>query len=219
MRISTANKHLLPGISDFVRISKAVAMLDAIMSPEPELRYFSFDAHWAPGTSMISMRDGSGNDFFATVSATGAIIKGFDHDSQMSPWNSPSGDVWPGVLESVPATFASFLSEEAFMLEDTTFCLWNLGNSWECGDILIPPDSPPDGPNDGSAGLLFIFDGRPETYVRHASAYFEIDLPIDAVRRIYNLEPLTIGLVRSINVETSLDDLQTDIIEIGYPTK
>jgi hypothetical protein len=218
LSISTRNKHLLPNIADFTRISRAAAMLDAIMVPEPELRYFSVDKNWAPGTVMMSMRNGSGDEYFATVSSAGAIIKGFDHECPMSPWNSPSGDVWPGVLESVPPQFGSFLSEEAFMAEDTTFCLWNVDDAgWNCGDILLPPNASPADPLDGSAGLLWIFDGQPETYRKHAEDYFEVDLPLDAITKIYQLQPLTQGLVRSLNVESSLADVQTDIAEIGYP--
>ncbi len=35
-------------------------MLDAIMSPDWELRYFSFDSRWSPTEEMVSMRNGSG---------------------------------------------------------------------------------------------------------------------------------------------------------------
>ncbi len=47
--------------------SRSLAMLDAIMSPEWEYRYFSFNANWdaSLGERMASMRNGSGDEYFA----------------------------------------------------------------------------------------------------------------------------------------------------------
>ncbi|WP_321184063.1 hypothetical protein [Embleya scabrispora] len=50
----------LPEISMVRDRSRAMAMLDAIMSPDWELRYFSFDSRWSPTEEMVSMRNGSG---------------------------------------------------------------------------------------------------------------------------------------------------------------
>lgn len=41
----------LPEVSRVRDLSKALAMLDAVMSPEWEARYYSFDSHWSPDDS------------------------------------------------------------------------------------------------------------------------------------------------------------------------
>jgi hypothetical protein len=52
------------------------------------------------------MRDGEGDSWFCELSSAGAILKGFAHESVMSPYAQDPRRVWPGVLESVPDVFA-----------------------------------------------------------------------------------------------------------------
>jgi hypothetical protein len=211
-RISTQNLELMPEIEQAKRISQSAAMLDAIICPNDwESRYFSFNSRWNKTTMMASMRDGSSNDYFMTFSSTGAILKGFDHES---PLSRDEGQIWPGVLEHVPNEFSEFLQDAAFNLEDTTYCIWRLttGSGWQCGPIEFPTEG-----DDGSATFLWMFDGLPETYRNWAKGYFEIPVPIAVVRHVYAHKPLTTAIVQKLNPEIELQDLNEDILEIGYP--
>jgi hypothetical protein len=213
-RISTQNLELMPSIEQAKRISQSAAMLDAIICPDDwESRYFSFNSKWNKNTMMASMRDGYGNDYFMTFSSTGAILKGFDHESPMS---RDEGQVWPGVLEEVPAEFSDFLKDAAFKLEDTTFCIWCLttDSGWHCGPVEFPNDK---SVNDGSSGLLWIFGGLPETYQKWAKEYYEVSVPIAVVRHVYAHKPLTTEIVQKLNPDIELKDLKKEIKEIGYP--
>ena len=53
----------LPDVPRVREISQAIALLDAILSPDWSSRYFSFDAEWAPGEALASMRNGSGDEY------------------------------------------------------------------------------------------------------------------------------------------------------------
>jgi hypothetical protein len=126
----------------------ALATLDAILSPDWQYRYYSFNRHWdrEARTRMASMRNGSGDDCFLLFFPDGtAALKGYDHES--------------------PA------------LDGTT----------------------------AIAG------------VAHASEYFEVDVPIRAVARMFQLEPLTPALATEIRAGANLADLASDLEEIGYP--
>jgi hypothetical protein len=68
------------------KLCQSLATLDAIMSPEWEYRYYSFNSKWAEGEMMASMRNGSGDEYFILFNSEGAIMKGFAHESSMSPW-------------------------------------------------------------------------------------------------------------------------------------
>src|SRR5262245_65269722 len=81
---------------------------------------------------MASMRNGQGDDFFILFNNSGAIIKGFDHESPMSPYAHKPKRVWPGVLDDVPDVFRSFLDEPAFTIEDTTFCKRKIIKTRKC---------------------------------------------------------------------------------------
>jgi len=211
-----AEKRLktLPGIDQLKSLCQSLAMLDAIISPDWEYRYYSFDSKWGINEMMASMRNGQGDDFFILFNNDGAIIKGFDHESLMSPYSNEPRRVWPGVLDEVPDVFRGFLPEPAFAVEDTTFCLWLRTEypCWSTGNIAYPEGADPD----GSDHLLFIFDGKPETYRKFAEEYYESSIPLSAVEYIYNHQPLTDEIIASLNSDVSFANLKDDIENIGY---
>ena len=190
-------------------------MLDAILSPEWEYRYYSFDSKWGPGELMASMMNGSGDGYFILFDEHGAAIKGFDHECAMSPWVSETPKLWPRLYDDVPADFSSFLEEPAFSMEEATFCIWRRygDSSWRCGVTEFPAGEDPD----GSRWMLEIFDGDPKTYQNFAATYYEVDLSLDPIIRVYGLQPLTSDLVRSLNPDLTLASLTGDATEIGYP--
>ncbi|MGA7805455.1 hypothetical protein [Bradyrhizobium sp.] len=71
----------LPDVFSLKRLLQSVAILDAVICPEWPHRYYSFNANWATGEMMGSMRNGQGDEFFALFNSHGAFIKGFDHES------------------------------------------------------------------------------------------------------------------------------------------
>ena len=216
MPISTRDLSQMPSIDRLEKLTQSLAMLDAILSPEWDYRYFSFNAKWDSSLNerMASMRNGAGDEYFLVFNAQGAILKGFDHESPMSPWGRKPTSVWPGILESVPRAFASFLTEPAFSMGDCTFCIWREmeDECWHCGPVTFPETDDPD----GSEGLLWMFDGKPETYVEYVSGYFERTIDVDLVRRIYGHEPLTPLLVNQLNPQASLESVLKDAGEIHY---
>src|SRR4051794_4974349 len=110
--INTRDLSSLPGVDRLRAVLQSMAMLDAILYPEWQFRYYSFNAGWAPGEQMGSMRNGSGDDFFALFNAAGCWIKGFAHEAPMSPYRDDgTRRIWPGILDEVPGEFAACLRE------------------------------------------------------------------------------------------------------------
>jgi len=212
---STRSLAELPSIDVLMRQSKALAMLDAILSPEWEFRYYSFNSKWGAGEAMASMRDGAGNEYFILFNEHGAAIKGFDHEAEMSPWAADPPAPWPGMYDRVPAEFSSFLAEPAFSMEAVTFCIWRRWSdaAWQCGVETFPEGGDPD----GSEWMLAIFDGDPATYQAFAREYYEVEVPLEPVRAIYDYEPLTDELVQALNSEATAEGVGADALEIGYP--
>ncbi|WP_456178909.1 hypothetical protein [Micromonospora sp. I033] len=208
----------LPDIPTLQNRCRALAVLEAIMSPEWESRYYSYDAHWGPGEEMASMRNGSGDEWSIVFSSAGAFVRGFDHESPMSP-AANDHELWPGLVDGVPEIFAACLTEPAFSYEgvlEATVCLWRRtgDDRWHAGD----PDLP-DGPDPDGAGRLFslLVDGTPAAYRRFAEDYYETTVDGDAVAAILASRPLTEELVRRLNPELALPDLAEDLAETGYP--
>jgi hypothetical protein len=205
----------LPDIEPLKRLSQSLAMLDAIMSPDWEHRYYSFNSRWGAGEMLASMRDGSGDDYFILFNNHGAIIKGFAHESPMSPYALESGEPWPGVLDEVPGEFHGFLAEPAFSIKDVTFCIWRRHTDpcWQTGRINYPEGDDAD----GSGDLLSVLDGRPSAYKEFAEEYYEREVDLAAVEHVYGHKPLTDEVIKALNEEVSREDLRSDVEEIGYP--
>jgi hypothetical protein len=215
----TRDLSALPHVDRLRATFQAMAMLDAILCPDWQYRYYSFNSGWSTGEQMGSMRDGSGDEFFALFNPSGCWIKGFAHEAPMSPYRDDSSKrVWPGVLDDVPTEFAACLSEPAFAVGDTTFCIWRRygDTSWNRGQIEFP-----DGHRDpdGSEDLMSPLDGQLETYRAWAEEYYEREVDPMAVAHVYGHRPLTSELVLALNPEASISDLLADVLEIGYPVE
>ncbi len=211
-RPSTRNLSALPAPSKLERLCRSLATLDAILSPDWEYRYYSFDKHWdtAKNHRMASMRNGSGGDYYILFAPQATVIKGYAHEYPMaSPGRPPEG-----VLSSFPPTIKDFLTEPAFTMEDTTFCTWCLPDGeWEIGPIQFPDHDDPD----GSGFLLEILGETSRAYSQFARDYFETDVPVEALEAILTHQPLTAELIAKINSDASLEGLADDIEQIGYP--
>jgi hypothetical protein len=213
--ISTRDLSAMPTIETLRRLSQSLAMLDAIIMREWDFRQYSFNSKWAQGEHMGSMRNGQGDGWFCAFGLPGAFLKGFDHESEMSPWNMETPKVWPGVLDSVPEAFKAFATEPAFLMDDTTFCIWRgvRDAQWNTGKISYSEGDDPD----GSAWMLAILDGNPDTYKAWAEDYYENPVSLSAVQQIYGHLPLTLELVQELNATTDFKSVLTDAAEIDYP--
>ncbi len=214
--LSTRDLSSLPELGQFRRLCQSLATLDAILCPEWQYRYYSFNSKWADGQEMASMRDGCGDSYFILFTEAGAILKGLAHNSAAWQKTLDFARPLPGVFDQVPVEFANFLCESAFSIQDTTFCIWRRRGdpSWQVGAI-----EPLDGEDpDGSAELLRLLDGDPEAYRTWAEDYFETSVARSAADHIYAHRPLTDEIVKALNPELSLVDLEEDLAEIAYPT-
>ncbi|WP_380283385.1 hypothetical protein [Kitasatospora purpeofusca] len=198
----------LPALPALRERCRGIAMLEAILGPDWNDRYYSFDSRWGDGEEMASMRDGEGDDWFVVFSAAGAYARGFDH-------TAPNAGA--RLLAEVPSAFRSYIAEPAFGEEDgvplATVCFWREGGdaAWRA------PSAAPTG-GVGLFGLLAAEDPA-EAYRVWAEEYYELEdgLDLDAIAHVLALRPLTGAVVSALNPEVDLGQLAGDIAEIGYP--
>ena len=216
--MSTRNLTNLPKPEALKRPLQALALLDAILEERWQYRYYSFNSKWSSSEQMGSMRNGSGDDFFAMFDSSGCFLRGFDHESKMTPWRKKPPKVWPGILETVPSQFAASVIEPAFHMEDTTFCIWCLASDseWSRGVIQFPEDIVDP---DGSEWMLSELEGKPEMYWAFAEEYFEVDVDVSAISRVFTHEPLSPELLAAFPANRNLAEIIADAEEKGYPIK
>ncbi|MFE3192446.1 hypothetical protein ACFXHA_25780 [Nocardia sp. NPDC059240] len=193
----------LPEIATLRGRCRAMAMLDAVLSPEWGDRYYSFNCRWSDGEEMASMRDGSGNDWFIVFSGAGAYGRGFDHERGSEPT----------AFEKVPAVFSPYVAEPAFADHDgsplATACFWREPHDGDWG-VASPG-------NDGRQLFELLVEGTPEAYRDWAEDYYETPVSLAAVQHVYALRPLTAAVVKELNPDLDPTDLEPDVDEIGYP--
>jgi hypothetical protein len=196
---------LLPSIPALRRITQALAMLDAILCPEWEDRYYSFNAAWGPGEEMASMRNGSGDDWFLLLDSAGAALKGFAHELFVD------GALSPNIEAQVPAEFSSFLHEPAFSMQYATFCYWRKADdsSWSKVSGALS--------DDGSDEMLALLVAGPSGYQEWAESYYEVSVVLEAVAAVFSHQPLNDSLVLALNPDADLDSVYAEAKEIGYP--
>ncbi|MEU0113214.1 hypothetical protein ABZ137_05665 [Streptomyces bobili] len=100
---------LLPGPAELRAHLNALAVLDATIGDDPRFCVYTFDATRGPGEETALMVNGSGDDFSVHFTPAGVLIRGFDHESEMSPYGTDDEQVWPGVIDEVPAALRPIL--------------------------------------------------------------------------------------------------------------
>lgn len=190
-----------------------------MLCPDWELRYFSFDPAWATDEQMASMRNGSGDEYSIVFTPSGVYIRGFDHESPLSPWAQQPPQVVLGLTERVPPSLRLQVAEPAFTLGDIpaiTVCLWRESSSpvWHYG---APVDPGLDGEDGGASWLFQELDGNPSSYVSFAAEYFEVELEPADVEAIFRHTPLQSELVERLNGEADLSLVYDEVSALGYP--
>lgn len=189
----------MPAPAQLWRHSVAMAIVEALLTGEDWLRRYRYDPAWAPGQAMASYDNGSGDRYFIVFCRAGVFLKGFDHESPMSPWRTSTPTLWPGMFDGISAELAEHATEPAFMPEEeTTFCLWwTPARGWQCGVREFAVDSDPD----GSEWMLRVLAGGPEQYAEDVQRYHETGVSAADIAQIYqhaSLEPeLVSRLVRN----------------------
>ncbi|MFX4293896.1 hypothetical protein [Streptomyces bohaiensis] len=212
----------LPSLSVLRDRCRALAMLDAVLSPSPEDRRHFFGSSGTPGQELASMANGSGDEFAVVFSTDGAVLIGFDHESPMSPYAN-DGEPWPGVVEHVPEPFAAVVADPAFADEEgvpnVTVCLWRgIGDKrWHHGEIAFPTERTD---ADGADALFrLLLADCSDAWRREAEDYYEVPVDSVAVAALFALRPLDQGLVAALRPGSSPADFAPHASTIGYPRR
>jgi hypothetical protein len=209
----------LPNIPTLRRWSQSLAVLDATLCKRPDLRYFAFDATWSETEQMASMSNGSGDDYAIVFGPAGACVRGFDHESEMSPWARTPMTIAPGLIDEMPPAFREYIEEPAFTIDGVpslTVCLWRGADdtAWSFG---TPTDPHLRGEDGGASWLFAELDGHPETYVDFAAEYYETSISQADARHVFAHRQLTPELITRINADADFDAVQADARALGYP--
>lgn len=205
---------------------RILAALDIIFSEKEWLRVHHYEAELQPSVAWGSIDNGAGDHLHVLFTDSGTLIKGFDHESPLSPHAREDGEIYPGMYDEVPEALMAVLrdQEETWDLEDVTFCLWQEGNDlpWKVGNwiqLAMTEEDEADA-RGGAEFLLGYLEKNSEDYVDWAKGYYDLqNLPLEAVAEVYEEKPVTASLIKQLcperDVAAALDELQ----QRGYPVE
>jgi hypothetical protein len=213
----------LPSIERLRQRCIALAVLERII--DGGWSYYTYSTVWGDDEAAL-MSNGSGDEWAVVFTAEGAFIRVFDHESRMSPFRDQDRELWPGLLDGLPAAFRRQVEEPAFGDEEGQFIatavLWRLAGDerWHAGEgIEFPaPRGPHDdtGP-DGAGRLAILLDDIVDRYVEFAEDYYEITVDRTTVEHVVAHRPLTDTVVQALNPELTVAGLRDELTTIGYP--
>lgn len=197
MSHSIKNINNLPSIDELKKISQGLALLDAIIMPDWEYRYFSFNSNWdgVRDEMMASMRDGSGGEYFIHFTGAGVAGKVFFEYSLNDVSSS---------LSLVPDGFSGFKNEAAFSIANATFFFWREENTvW-----MASPE------NLKAYPLLGFLVNGVTGYHRWAEDYYEKIIDSNVLKDVFTSLSVTSDQLAILNPNVTLEDLKEDLHEI-----
>jgi hypothetical protein len=182
----------------------------------------------ADGSRCLRMDDGAGNNLSVLFSKAGVFMKGFDHESPMSPFSKPF-KICAGIYHGFPEALRAYLENPESIGEDdgydkfpgayekngkevkltpVTFSAWwdSSAKKWQCGDVEFPEFKRLQ--SDGASFLI----GR----INSDSLEEDYDFSDELLAAVEKREPLTEALTGDLEKKPDPAKLAGYLETIGY---
>ncbi len=205
----------MPGIEELRNHMQRLAAVTAVFSVELGEPQFVFDPRWRKHQQVAFNINGSGDELYFHFLQRGCFIKGFAHESEMTPYKRPDQSIWPGILDNVPPEFNCSLKEPAFSPEATTFAIWRLVSDakWFTGNIDFPAGEY----KDGSTELLEPLTFSASDFTAWLSDNYEIDVDSGIIESVFDGQPLSEAQMSKLNSSYPIHLIRDAVRATGYP--
>lgn len=190
------------------------SIMDVIMNAGAEYdgSVYHCNTDWNAGVSLFTIDDGGGDHFHVLFSQDGCIIKGFGHESDLSPYNYEDDESYPDYrfYENCPHEFYELLDDESLERDLLTFCAWhaNEDGCWQAQSINALADW-----RDGSADFLEYVSNLDE-YADWLSAYYETDIYTETLLDLYNGAAITEDIISMLNPKADPDEVMAMVADV-----
>lgn len=201
---------------------KKQAILDIMVIPEHDawLRLVSYHHDQDKNCDVFKIDNGGGDHLYALFSAQGALLKGFDHESNLSPYQNEKNPLSARIYRDIPPQLLDLL-DETTEKDDVTFCLWQEPDETQWHRSLPVTSNIDTSADDGGQTFLlgYIFPSAEEWY-RWAVIYYELQEEAwDAVAQLYETGEITRSMVEDLNPERDYDTILDECIVSGLLKK
>lgn len=205
----TKNLSSLPDIQKLKQICKSISALEIIMEQEWEMRYYSYNPSWDIDEEVFEMKSGCEEEMLILFNKHGSVIGGINNET--FDWEADIPKI-ENLTKGLPEQFYDFIYNEPIKTRKSTFCIWRTiaDSEWQTGETVEP---------DGSEDILYLLDGDPKKYVEFCEDYYEKEIPLDIVEKIYQGESISLDMILKLNDELEDEDIETiknELEEIKY---
>ncbi len=215
--LSTSDLSTMPGIEELRNHMQRFAAVTAVFSVELGEPQFVFDPRWHKHQQVAMNINGCGDELYIHFTRRGCFVKGFAHESEMTPYKRADRSIWPGVLDNVPSEFNSSLKEPAFDPDAITFVIWRLTSDteWSTGNV----DFPAGDYKDGSADLLEPITFSASEFTDWLAENYETDVESGIIQSVFDDQPLSDAQMSKLNPSSPLHAIRDAVRATGYPIK
>ena len=232
--------------ADLRRRAQALALLDLVLLETPEHQFGQAEGLF-DGVELAGRGNGSGDDVLLVFTRDGALIRGFDHESKMSPYDPDVATMhlsddeleelslgdeaalleelrpYTGVLDALPSALEGLLEqldrEPTRPVPVPSVMTFLLWRAHDDPAWQVGQIEFPDADDpDGSGYLLSHYSCDAAAYRKWLEDYSGLPVPLQLVEAVFAHQPLTAELLGGLEPARSLDELTAAAAGIGYGT-
>ena len=182
---------------EFKNKLKYLSLLNAIIEPDWECRYYSYNSKWSENEEMSSLRDSCGGEWFIWFSGSLIAYKCTSPEDGLY-------DQFHKLVDKVPEEYSLFVNEPAFSMSRGS-AIWYLDSrDWVELGLAIN-----DLPNPKT-----IYEMSASIFCEFVEDFYEQELDEGIVEKILNGD-FSIEMAKKINPDIDLASLKEDMNEIG----
>ena len=163
------------------------------------------------------LANGCGDELVVYVTSNGVYIKGFDHENERNQFAAEEWDsnFFEQIYKNAPEEFLNLLEEEE--MNETTFCMWNLGETeqWQENEIETDKIEVDEIEEDGGKEYLlgYICKDAKQWY-DWAKDYYETEMDIEIIQKIYNGATVAEDDIKMLNPNRNVAEAFAEINEV-----
>ena len=215
--ITSKEINKLPTPHELMKRLITYAKIDFVKTPKDDdyfLRTYHYDKDWIEKGHFLKIDDSGGDHYYILFSAEGCIIKGFDHECEVSPYNYDESFPIPDCIiehdfyKGVPDELRTLIDDPALEKELVTFCVWQSVDDveWQFAPSTIPKNW-----HDGIDTFLY-YSQKLEQYREWFKDYYSTEIDNDILHNIFDGNTITADMITALNPDVSpttvLDGLQ-----------
>ncbi|MGL4695430.1 hypothetical protein [Enterococcus larvae] len=192
------------------------AAVDILLEEEYAYRIYEWIPKWTDELSFGKIDNGSGDELVAVFGPEDCIVKGFDHESALSPYAQEEYKIYAGIYDQTPKNLLERLTDPAIEYEHVTFCFWQEAREeWKKGATVIP-----EGADDGEEFLTGYFHTTVMEHSAWIEDYYEIEINQKLqtlIQHVFAQKVIDRGFLFEHGFNERAEKIMEELKEVAYP--